>query len=285
MTLAVQPAAHRSLVPARRIHPGQVPSRALAWFLAITLAITWGIAGSYIFFPDAMAALFGAMEGAHPLYFVATWGPGIAGIVLVLAYGGRTGLRAYLKRLFRARAGFGWWLLVLAGVPASFMIGSLLKGGPLLAPMDDGAGQMLVISLVMLFLGPIEEFGWRGVAQPLLQRHLAPIWAGALIGAVWGLRHLPAFSLSGTVYTEWNFPLFLAGCITIAILVTPIFNAARGGLLLPMLLHWQLILPIWPDAQPWDTWILMAITLVVVWVNRSTMFSRQGAVTDVIPQD
>ena len=52
-----------------------------------------------------------------------------------------------------------------------------------------------------------------------------------------------------------------------------------------MLLHWQLILPIWPDAQPWDTWILMAITLVVVWVNRATMFSRQGAVTDVIPQD
>jgi membrane protease YdiL (CAAX protease family) len=45
---------------------------------------------------------------------------------------------------------------------------------------------------MMLFLGPIEEFGWRGVAQPLLQRHMAPIWAGLLIGATWGLWHMPA---------------------------------------------------------------------------------------------
>jgi hypothetical protein len=29
---------------------------------------------------------------------------------------------------------------------------------------------------------------WRGVMQPLLQRHMAPIWAGLIIGATWGLR-------------------------------------------------------------------------------------------------
>ncbi|MHA1158344.1 MAG: CPBP family intramembrane glutamate endopeptidase, partial [Alphaproteobacteria bacterium] len=68
-----------------------------------------------------------------------------------------------------------------------------------------------------------------------------------------------------------------------AILVTPIFNSARGSLLLPILFHWQLIIPFWPDAQPWDTWILVAVAVVVVWLNRETMFSRAGAVTVVIP--
>lgn len=260
-----------------------VPPQALVYFVLLTVLITWGIAGFYIFFPEIAAALFGELKGAHPLYFLATWGPGIAGIILVLAYGGRQGLRAFLSRMFLWRCGAHWWLLVLMGFPLIFMVGSLIKGGPILAPMEDGAGQMFVLAVIMLFLGPVEEFGWRGVAQPLLQRHVAPIWAGTIIGAVWGVWHLPAFYLSGTVYADWNFPLFLVGSITLAILVTPIFNASRGGLLLPVLFHWQLIIPFWPDAQPWDTWIFAAVTAVVVWLKRDAMFSREGAVTEVIP--
>jgi hypothetical protein len=50
-----------------------------------------------------------------------------------------------------------------------------------------------------------------------------------------------------------------------------------------MLFHWQLINPFWPDAQPWDTWILVVVAVVVVWLNRKTMFSRDDAVTEVIP--
>lgn len=73
--------------------------------------------------------------------------------------------------------------------------------------------------------------------------------------------------------------------VTLAVLVTPIFNSARGSLLWPMLFHWQLINPFWPDAQPWDTVILVVVTVVVVWWNRSTMFTRQGAETEVVPSN
>jgi len=65
--------------------------------------------------------------------------------------------------------------------------------------------------------------------------------------------------------------------------VTPILNRTGGSLLWPMLFHWQLNNPFWPDAQPWDTWILAAVALVVVWWNRETMFTRAGAVTEVVP--
>lgn len=83
------------------------------------------------------------------------------------------------------------------------------------------------LHLVMLFLGPVEEFGSRGVAQPILQRHIAPIWAGAIIGATWRIWHLPAFYLSGMVFEDWSFLPFLVGNITLAILVTQIFNQSR----------------------------------------------------------
>ena len=103
---------------------------------------------------------------------------------------------------------------------------------------------MIALMVMMLFLGPVEELGWRGVAQPILQRHMAPIWAGMVIGAIWGLWHLPAFFLAGVVYADWHFLPFFIGNVTFAVLVTPIFNSARGSLLLPMLFHWQLINPI-----------------------------------------
>lgn len=257
---------------------------ALLMFFALTFLITWGVIGSYIWWPDAMTGRFGEISGSHPLFFVATWAPAIAGCAVVMLFGGMAGLRGFLARLLLWRCSARWWGLVLIVIPVVFMAGSLLKGGPLLAPLPPGGvGAIAALMVMMLFLGPIEELGWRGVAQPLLQRYLAPFWAGAIVGAVWGVWHLPAFYLSGVVFADWDFLPFFIGSVTLAILVTPIFNAARGSLLLPMLFHWQLINPVWPDAQPWDTWLLVAVTAIVVWWTRDAMFSRKGAVTGIVP--
>lgn len=264
----------------------QVPTRALIGFFALTFAITWGIVGIYIIAPEWASARFGEISGSHPFFFIATWAPAISAFTLVLFYGGLGGLKVFLSRLLLWRGSVLWAAFILIGTPIVFMIGSAMKGGPLLTPIpDEGTGAIAAVLFMMLFLGPIEEFGWRGMAQPLLQRHVAPLWAGAIIGTVWGIWHLPAFFLSGTVFAAWNFFPFLVGNITIAILMTPIFNSARGSFLWPMLFHWQLINPFWPDAQPYDTWILVAVAVVVVWWNRETMLSREGAVTGVIPEE
>ena len=84
-----------------------------------------------------------------------------------------------------------------------------------------------------------------------------------VIGSVSGFCHLPAFFLSGTVQSGWIFTPFFVGNIVLAVFVTPLFNSARCSLLWPMLFHWQLINPFWTDAQPYDTWILAAVAMVV----------------------
>ena len=99
-----------------------------------------------------------------------------------------------------------------------------------------------------------------------------------------GVWHLPAFALAGTVFGGWDVWSFFIGNTTLGVLVTPILNRSRGSLLWPMLFHWQLINPFWPDAQPWDTWILVAVAVLVVWWSRDSMFTRQGAVTEVVPR-
>jgi len=267
-----------------QIRPSRIPSSALVLFLGVTFFITWGLIGVYIMVPEWAAATFGEISGSHPLFFLATWSPAMAAFVTVFFYSGYSGLHAFFSRLLMWRGSLGWLAFILLFLPLVFVVGSLIKGGPVLVPLPpEGVGPVVSVLFLMLFLGPIEEFGWRGVMQPLLQRHMAPIWAGLIIGATWGLWHLPAFFLAGVVFADWNFLPFFIGNVTLAVLVTPIFNSAQGSLFWPMLFHWQLINPFWPDAQPWDTWILVVVAVVVVWWNRSTMFTREGAVTEVLP--
>ncbi len=262
----------------------QIPSQSLIAFVILTFTITWGLIGIYIFLPEWASATFGEISGSHPFFFVATWAPAISALALLLYFAGLSGAKTFLARLLRWRCSIGWVAFILMGIPLVYVAGSLIKGGPVLAPLPpEGIGALIAMLFMMLVLGPIEEFGWRGIAQPVLQRHVAPIWAGAIIGAIWGIWHLPAFYLSGTVFESWNFLPFFVGNITLSILVTPIFNQSRGSLLWPILFHWQLINPFWPDAQPYDTWIFLAVALVVVWWNRDALFTSEGAVTEVFP--
>jgi membrane protease YdiL (CAAX protease family) len=264
--------------------PVNIPSSALVIFLGITFLITWGLIGAYVLAPELAASTFGEISGSHPFFFVATWSPAIAAFVVVFLHTGMAGIRALLRRLLMWRCSAGWAAFILLFLPLVFIVGSLIKGGPVLAPLPpEGIAPVMATLFMMLLLGPVEEFGWRGVMQPLLQRHMTPILAGLIIGAGWGLWHLPAFFLSSTVYADWSYLPFFIGNVTLAVLVTPVFNSARGSLLWPMLFHWQLINPFWPDAQPWDTIILVVVTIIVVWWNRDTMFMRDAAVTEVVP--
>ncbi|MEA3432123.1 MAG: CPBP family intramembrane glutamic endopeptidase, partial [candidate division WOR-3 bacterium] len=164
-------------------------------------------------------------------------------------------------------------------------VGSAWKGNLFTEPFPFPSFQSLLMALLLASIkGPIEEFGWRGLALPLMQRRFAPIWAALILGMVWGFWHLPAFLLSGTQQSAWSFTPFFAGTVTISLIVTALFNASRGSILLPALMHFQLMNPIWPDAQPYDTYLLVGIAVLVVWFNRKAMFSREGAVTEVIPQ-
>lgn len=259
-----------------------VPTAALLPFTLITFAISWGILGLYIFFPETAVGWFGDINGRHPAFVLAVWAPAFAAFAVVFHFGGRQGARAFLSRLGLWRSPVGWILFLLLGIPLVFAAGAAVKGSLLPVPWPFGSlGAALGAMLFMLFLGPVEEFGWRGVALPILQRHMAPLWAGLIIGATWGLWHLPAFYLGGTVQSGWAFAPFFVGNVCLSLIVTPLFNASRGSILWPALFHFQVNNPLWPDAQPWDTYFFAGVAVLVVWINRRAMLRRDVAVTEV----
>jgi len=262
----------------------RVPFRSLTPFLLVSFGLAWGILALYIFLPEHMAAVFGQLTGNHPLFFLAVYAPAIAAFTVVAYNGGRSGLRRFLGRALLWRCSAAWYAFLLIGIPLVFIAGSALRGNLCTEPFPFASLPSLLVGLFLAAIkGPVEEFGWRGLALPLLQRKFAPIWAGLILGAIWGLWHMPAFLLSGTQQSQWSFTAFFAGCLAISVIATALFNASRGSILLSALFHFSLMNPIFPDAQPYDTYMLILIAALIVWRKRKSVFSKGNAVVEVIP--
>ena len=257
-------------------------ARDLILFFFMTFLLTWGIAGLFIFAPDLMVPIFGELTGSHPLFYIAVWAPAISALIMVLYRHGLSGLRRFLSRLLQWRAAPVWWALILIVAPLIFYIGAFFKGDEYELFPFESLSAFLLAFFFMAIKGSIEEMGWRGLALPLLQRRMAPFWAGLVVGIVWAVWHTPAFLLSGTVYGAWSYLPFFVGTLAISVIMTPLFNKSGGSILLPALLHMQLINPLWPDVQPYDNWITIIVAVVVVWLNRKSMFTREGAITEVL---
>ncbi len=257
--------------------------RALIPFLMITFGVAWSILGLYILLPVPMTRLVGALTGRHPLFYLAVYAPAIAAFGIIAHRAGAAGLKRFFVRLRHWRCSPAWAAFLLAGIPLLFIAGAAWKGTLLSEPLPfTTIPTALTALLFAAILGPVEEFGWRGMALPLLQRRMTPFAAALVLGVIWGVWHLPAFLLSGTQQSDWSFAAFFTGCIMLSLIVTPLFNHARGSILLAAAFHFAVMNPLLPDAQPYDSWLLCGVAAVVVWLNRKSMFSRQGGVTTVV---
>ncbi len=257
-------------------------SKMLAPFLALTFALTWGLAALFFIFPDQIIAIFGEPGLTNPLVIVAIYAPGIAGIILTLAQFGLKGSARFFQRLTLWRMPLAWWLFILVGIPVVVFTGAAIKG-TLSAPSPFSPWYQALPALALaLFLGPIEEFGWRGLALPLLQRRFAPFWAGLILGGIWALWHVPSFMISGMPQTAWDAGPYFLGIISISVILTPLFNASRGSLLISILYHFQMMNPLWPDAQPYDNLLFVAVAILIVVLNRKQMFQRGSGVTAIL---
>jgi len=272
--------AYESIQPRQRTGLG---TKTLLSFLALTFGLSWGPMSLFMLFADQFTALFGEMSSTNPIFLLAVYAPGLSGIFLVWHHYGLKGVVSFFRRLLFWRAPIQWWLFLLLGVPVIVYAAAALNG-TINGPFPFLPWYMLFPALVQsLLLGPMgEEFGWRGLALPLLQRRFAPFWASLILGVVWAVWHAPAFLMSGTPQSAWSFGPFFVGLIAITVIMTPLFNASRGSLLIAILYHLNIMNPIFPDAQPWDNFLFAFAAVAIVFINRRQMFQRGSGVMEVL---
>ena len=217
-----------------RTTPTSVATRATA-FVALALLCSW--------VPWGLLALTGEepMAGVGPtvLFALGGLGPGIAALALLWKVEGRAGLAGLGRQLRRWRLGRAGWLL-LAPLPVAVLGVSILVAVDRV-PLEPSVGATL--PLVPLFLlssvvfGGLEEIGWRGYLQPLLQTRYRAVTAALMVGAVWSLWHAPLFLLEGTGQAATSAASFTLGAFGLSVLFAWVLNHTRGNVLLLILLH------------------------------------------------
>jgi membrane protease YdiL (CAAX protease family) len=255
-------------------------------FLAITFSLTWGLALAFLLFSDAITGIFGPLSMTNPLFLLAVYAPGIAAITLVIRETGFDGLGRFLGRLRLWKCHPGWYAFIFLGIPLLMVAGAILKGslGTYVFPFSTWPQIITGLGIAMV-VGPVEELGWRGVVLPLLQHRFAPIYSSLILGVIWGVWHIPAFVLSGTPQSGWSFLPFFLALISASVIMTALFNASRGSLLLAVLVHFQLNNPIFPDAQPFDSITFTIAALLIVWFYRKALFGISESVKEVVPEN
>jgi membrane protease YdiL (CAAX protease family) len=170
-------------------------------------------------------------------------GPTLSAYIMTYMTEGRIGIRRLLRRYVLWRVAFRWYLFVLLGIPAIEVLGAIVVPGAL------ASFQSLTLSLVLSYPvafvttfilgGPLgEEPGWRGFALPRLQPLHGPLVGSLILGILWALWHLPLFwSGVWTPPTIPNIVMFILMITALTIIMTWVFNNAKGSLLITMLMH------------------------------------------------
>ena len=207
-----------------------------SWLLELPIALSETGSGLLPFtIPRPLLAL--AIAAATLL------GPTLSAFIMTGITEGRRGIRRLLRRYVLWRVEFRWYLFVLLIIPAIEVLGAIVVPGVL------GSFRSLTLSLVFTYPvafvstfilgGPLgEEPGWRGFALPRLQPLHGPLVGSVILGILWALWHLPLFwSGVWTPPTIPNIVMFILMITALTIIMTWVFNNAKGSLLITMLMH------------------------------------------------
>lgn len=181
------------------------------------------------------------------VYIMLGWGFIFAALIMTSLTCGRSAVIALLKRYLIWRVSWQWYLLALLLLPAVFSSAIFLNAVWTQTPVDFstalayrlfGTTANLPLLILPFFLFETvsngEEMGWRGYVLPRLQANHSALTASLILGAVWGIWHLPKFVGQGsTVLLGW----FMVKILAESVLYTWLYNNTRGSLLLVTIFH------------------------------------------------
>jgi len=181
------------------------------------------------------------------------FGPAVAAVAVIGWAGGRLGLLRWLGRCLQWRIGvcpFAWaFFLPLAVLAPAALVHAALGGSLGLSPVAGHLPMAFVnLALILLLGGPLgEEFGWRGYAWSALRIRVGWRASSLILGAVWGLWHLPLFFIEGTLQSRLPMLPFLASTMALSVVFGWLSERSRGSLLPALTLH---------TAVNWWAWVV-----------------------------
>ena len=198
-------------------------------FILITFGWTFGIYG----------VLFAALNTIPSIGSIpAAWGPLIGAAVVTWMSGGS--LREWAGQVTNWRVKPRWYLIAfllpLLITEASNLV--YVFGGVSLT-VTDIPFHLFVLNffVVLLLAGSLEEFGWRGFAQPRLQERYSALIAGLVVGLLWAVWHYPHFIYGSPWTQDISITLYTLRVMGTALVFAWVYNGTGGSILLVMIIH------------------------------------------------
>ncbi|MBI4922916.1 MAG: CPBP family intramembrane metalloprotease [Devosia nanyangense] len=171
--------------------------------------------------------------------------PSLAAIAVAWALGGRAGIARLLAPLVRWRIQPFWYVVALLTAPAVTLVTVALQAVVIGGSRFADIGALLPVLLIWPMMAALgEEIGWRGFLLPRLQPRFGILPTALVIGAIWGVWHLPAHYIALKAYGDWFIPAFLVnGPIVLtahAIIMSWLWNRSGGNLILMVLYHFTI---------------------------------------------
>jgi hypothetical protein len=185
--------------------------------------------------------------------------PALAALVLLASSRDAAQWRAFARRwrplgLSGRSLGFelSSYALLVAGLLTclmlSFWIRSWVAPGEFVRPTGLWSWSLVSAVAIAALLDQgavLEEGGWRGYAQPLLQDRLGDaLRAALLVGVVWSLWHVPRDVITGVIerqgvvsYLLLYLPSFTLGTVTVSIVAAWFMNRLGGSLIPAIMVH------------------------------------------------
>lgn len=88
---------------------------------------------------------------------------------------------------------------------------------------------LFILFMPMMILGGgLEEIGWRGVFQPLLENRFSFFAAALIEGAIWSVWHLPLWLVPNTSQGAMDFTAFTLYCITLGLTLAAAYRLTKS---------------------------------------------------------
>ncbi len=180
--------------------------------------------------PDELTGLLLTVGVLLPATVTVTW-----------AADGREGVRRLLRRMLRWRIGVGWWLVVLAALPALTVGFAVLLGDSwrLVDPVDLVLSQTGLLLVNFLLVNLWEGTAWAGFVQTRLERRHNLLVAVLLTAVPFGLIHW-SMAFFGD-FTAGSLTFGLVAYLVLGALVRPmlavVLRGSRDSVLAVALLH------------------------------------------------
>lgn len=214
----------------------KMEKKKIVLFTLITFSISWIAWWILVFIKQDNSGIF-----QNPFYFLIFFAGGIAPTVapFLAIYFSDKEFKAYILTIVKFRVSFFYYLfslLLVFGIAYSgIWINTLINGSNWSGSSPDFI-SLVRLTLMMVVFGGLEEFGWRGLLLPALSKIFKFQIAALVVGAIWGIWHLPLFFMHGAAQYQSNFLVFAIQVIGMGFVLAWLFGRTKS-ILICVLFH------------------------------------------------